>query len=124
MRIVSVAERNPFPIALTCLLVSLLALASYGLIVADSWMSLVAGREVIRNGLPHHETLTVIPAGREWIDQQWLAQIALYGVHAATGIAGVAILDVLLVGAAIGSAMAAARSLGATARSTFKTRRV
>jgi len=118
-RIVDIAVRNPFPIALTCLLVSLLALASYGLIVADSWMSLVAGREIVRDGLPHRETLTVIPAGREWIDQQWLAQLALYGVHWAAGIAGVAILDVLLVGAAVGSAMAAARSLGATARSTF-----
>ena len=98
---------------------SLLALASYGLIVADSWMSLVSGREVIHNGLPHHETLTVIPAGREWIDQQWLAQIVLYGVHQGFGIGGVAMFDVLLVGTAIGSAMAAARSLGATARSTF-----
>jgi len=118
-RIIGVAERNPFPIALTCLLVSLLALASYGLLVADSWMSLVAGREIIQHGLPHRETLTVIPAGREWIDQQWLAQVALYGTHRAFGIGGVAILDVLLIGTAVGSAMAAARSLGATARSTF-----
>jgi hypothetical protein len=96
-----------------------LAVLSPGLFVADSWMTLVAGREIVEHGLPHHETLTVIAAGREWIDQQWLAQLIWYGIERLGGLPAVAIVDVLLVVAAVASAMAAARQLGASARATF-----
>jgi hypothetical protein len=82
-------------------------------------MTLVAGREIVEHGLPHHETLTVIAAGREWIDQQWLAQLVWYGIERVGGLPAVAVIDVLLVAGAVGSAMAAARQLGASARSTF-----
>ena len=38
-------------------------------------MTLVAGREIANGGIPDRETLTVLAAGREWIDQQWLGQV-------------------------------------------------
>ena len=82
-------------------------------------MTLVSGREIAHNGIPHDEVLTVYASGREWIDQQWLAQIGWYYLERATGLGGVAIVDVLVVAITVGSAMAGARLLGASARSTF-----
>jgi hypothetical protein len=118
-RLAAFAAANAFPIALACVLAIALAVLSPGLLVTDSWMTLVAGREIVENGIPHRETLTVIAAGRDWIDQQWLAQLFWYGVHRIGGLAAVAIVDVLLVVGAVASAMAAARLLGASARATF-----
>jgi hypothetical protein len=82
-------------------------------------MTLVGGREVVRNGIPDTESLIVFAAGREWIDQQWLAQVLFYGAERLGGLAGVALLHVLVVGLTVGSWMAAARLLGASARSAF-----
>jgi hypothetical protein len=96
-----------------------LAVLSPGLFVADSWMTLVAGREIVEHGIPDRETLTVIAAGREWIDQQWLAQLIWYGFERLGGLPLVAVVDVLLVVGAVASAIAAARLLGASARSTY-----
>ena len=88
-----------------------------GLLV-DGWLALAAGREIAQHGLPAHDVLTVWAQGRHWVDQQWLAQFALYGlvrlggiklallVHAACGVSGLAL------------AAAAARRLGGSPRST------
>ncbi len=51
--------------------------------VGDSWMTLVGGREIVEHGLPHHDAIGVITAGRTWTDQQWLAQLAFYGADVA-----------------------------------------
>ena len=51
------------------------------LLVNDSWLTLMAGREVLENGLPSHDELTVYGLGNTWTDQQWLAQIFIYGVY-------------------------------------------
>ena len=32
-------------------------------------------------GLPHHDSLALMSRGREWIDQQWLANVFFYGLH-------------------------------------------
>ncbi len=79
----------------------------------------MAGREVVEHGLPTTETLTLLGAGATWTDQQWLAQVLVYGVHELAGLRAVVVLDVLLVVAALGLALGAARSTGATSRSTF-----
>src|SRR6187455_1035494 len=50
------------------------------LIVNDSWLNLVAGREVIENGLPSRDEITVYGLGATWTDQQWLAQVVMYGI--------------------------------------------
>src|SRR5688572_26980309 len=44
----------------------------------DTWMVILGGREVVEHGLPSHDTLTIWTQGREWIDQQWLAQLVFY----------------------------------------------
>ena len=56
------------------------------LLVADSWLTLSAGRELVEHGLPHHEHLTVLALGRTWTDQQWGAQLLFYGAHALGGL--------------------------------------
>jgi hypothetical protein len=97
-----VAANSLLVVALATLAAVLLSLAPE-LLVADSWMTLVAGREVAAHGLPATEALTVMPLGREWVDQQWLALL----------------VDVALVTAAFASAVVAARLRGASARSTL-----
>jgi hypothetical protein len=117
--LIAIATRNAFPIVLAALIASALALLSPGLFVADSWLTLVGGREIVQHGIPHHESLTIWAAGKHWTDQQWLAQLAWYGIDRAAGLRGVALFGAFAVAATFGSAMAASRLLGATARSTF-----
>lgn len=110
---------NTFPAVLVALIAASLSLLSPGLFVADSWMTLVSGREIVAHGLPHHDALTIWSHGGRWTDQQWLAQLAWYGIDRVAGIAGVALVGALVVALTYASAMTAARLLGASARSTF-----
>jgi hypothetical protein len=115
-----VLESSPFPIMLVSLVgVVLLTVFGPALVVGDTWLTLMAGREVVEHGLPETESLTLLGAGATWTDQQWLAQVLVYGVHELAGMRAVVTLDVLLVVAALGLALATARSTGATSRSTF-----
>ena len=71
---------------------------------SDGWFALVAGRLVAHNGLPHYDTLAALTAGREWVDQQWLGHLAIYGVDAVGGIRLVIVLNVLFVVGAFSAA--------------------
>jgi hypothetical protein len=86
------------------------------LIVNDSWLNLVTGREIVQHGLPKHDELTVYGLGRVWTDQQWLAQAFMYGVYSLGGFALLSIATCASVVGAFSIAAAAARSLGAGAR--------
>ena len=86
------------------------------LVVNDSWLNLVAGREVVHHGLPSHDELTVYGLGATWTDQQWLAQVFMYGVYSLGGFALLSIATCVSVVGAFSIAAAAARSLGAGAR--------
>jgi hypothetical protein len=82
------------------------------LLVADSWLTLVAGREVWEHGLPSQDELTVLGLGRNWTDQQWLAQLAVYGSHSLGGHSFLAVFDATLVVTAFVLAAIGARRLG------------
>jgi hypothetical protein len=86
-------------------------------LVADGWMALLSGREIVQHGLPAHDTLTVWAHGRRWVDQQWLAQLFLYGAHRLGGLRLVLLVHALLASAGLAAAALLARGLGATARS-------
>ena len=86
------------------------------LLVADTWLTLVAGREVAEHGLPTHDELTVLGFGRTWTDQQWGAQVIAYGAHALGGYGLLAVVAGAFVLSAFALAAAAARSLGAGPR--------
>ena len=79
----------------------------------------MAGREVIENGLPHTEHLTVLGDGSAWTDQQWLAQVVFYAAHELAGMRAVILLGIALRPLALGLAFATARAGGASSRSTF-----
>jgi hypothetical protein len=51
----------------------------------DSWLAFIGGHEIWTHGIPHHDSLAVVSHGQPWIDQQWLAQLAIYGLADAFG---------------------------------------
>lgn len=86
------------------------------IVSTDSWYALAAGRLVAHTGLPSHNTLTVLGHGRRWVDQQWLGQLAVYGLDRVGGLRLAAGVHVLLVVAALAAAVAIARRRGASPR--------
>ena len=103
-------------VAVVALLSIVLARA---VLIGDTWIMLVSGREVAQHGLPHHDTLFVWTHGRTWIDQQWLAQLTYYGLHVAGGIRAVLIANTFFVVAAAAVAFSFARLRGASPRAIF-----
>ena len=89
------------------------------LVVNDSWLNLMAGREVVENGLPSRDEITVYGLGATWTDQQWLAQVFMYGVYSLGGFALLSIATATFVVAAFSIAATAARQLGAGARAIW-----
>jgi len=90
-----------------------------GQVNQDAWLGIVGGRSVVDHGLPHHETWTLWGAGKAFVDQQWLAQAALYLVHAVGGWGLLAAVHALLTLAAITFALVVARRRGASQRSVL-----
>jgi hypothetical protein len=82
----------------------------------DGWFALLGGREVVRHGLPSTDTLTYWTAGRHWVDQQWLGQLASYGLYHVGGLKLFALAHVLLAMSAVAIACIAARRGGASPR--------
>jgi hypothetical protein len=80
-------------------------------------MALVSGRWIAQHGLPSHDTLTVWTHGGRWIDQQWLAQLGLYGLWRAGGVKLALLVHALLVTSGITIAALTARARGASALS-------
>ncbi len=117
--LVEILTANTFPVVLVALITVGLSLLSPGLFVADSWLTLASGREVVQHGIPHHDAVTVWSLGHRWTDQQWLAQLGWYGIDRIAGLAGVALVGTIVVAVTFASAIAGSRLLGASARSSF-----
>jgi hypothetical protein len=83
---------------------------------ADSWLTLVTGRELWERGLPSVDSLTAWAGGTAWVDQQWLAQLAFGGLARVGGVKLALLGHAFLVVAAFLLAVVAARKLGGTAR--------
>jgi hypothetical protein len=83
----------------------------------DSWLELAAGREVWQGGIPHHNMLTVVAHGAQWIDQQWLAQLMSYALFRIGGLGLVGVINVALIMSGLGGAVWGARRLGADYKS-------
>ena len=116
---VDVAAENNLLVALTLVLGVFLLVVGRKLFGVDSWLTLMAGREIVEHGLPNRELLTTIPAGREWVDQQWLAQLVFYGLDRAGGLGLALVFHALMVSSAIAIALTASRMRGASARMTL-----
>ena len=103
-------------IALSAFAIVFLVTLRRGL-VGDGWLALLAGRWIVQHGLPSHDSLTVMAHGRRWTDQQWLAQLGLYGLWRAGGVKLALLVHTLLATGALAGAAVIARRHGATARS-------
>jgi len=110
---------NHLLVALIFLLATVLLVIGPELFVADSWLTLVSGREISQHGLPHREALTAIPFGRVWTDQQWLAQLIFYWLDRAGGLRLTVVLHALVVTAAFAVTVVASRVRGASAQMTL-----
>ena len=78
----------------------------------DAWLGLVDGRYIAQHRIPHTDTLAILTHGTQWIDQQWLAQLAIYGLYQLGGLPLYSIVYVALTVGSFGMAIAAARRLG------------
>src|SRR5205085_2837097 len=79
----------------TCAFVAaILFLAVPRLIVQDTWLTLVSGREAVDHGLPTVDHLTSFASGRPWVDQQWFAQVLFYGASLLGGIKALLLLQI------------------------------
>jgi hypothetical protein len=116
-RLTELLAHEPFLMLLVAIDAVILCFRMPDFVRSDSWLSLVAGRLVSRDGLPHHETLTVWAHGRTWIDQQWLGQLFLYWLHAVGGLRVVLLTHVLLLLCGFTLALVFARRSGGSARS-------
>ena len=116
-RLAALAEREAVLVALSAVYGVILLAVLPQMLVQDSWLALVSGREIVANGLPHTDAFTVWTHGVEWIDQQWLAQVAFYGLFTLGGVKLALLAHVVLLVVAFVSGLAAARSLGASTRS-------
>ncbi len=85
----------------------------------DSWLALLAGREIWQHGLPQYETLTVFAHGVRWVDQQWLAELSTFALYRAGGLGLVGLANVALIAGAVAIALTTARTLGAQSRSVL-----
>ena len=81
---------------------------------ADSWLTLLGGREILAHGIPHRDSLAILSHGRSWIDQQWLAQLFFYGLYRLGGFGLVLRTNVLLYLAPLVICLVAARRRGAS----------
>src|SRR6266545_2454417 len=85
-RIADLLAREPFVLLVLALDALVVTFRLPDFVASDTWLALVSGRDVSRGWIPRHETLTVWSHGRTWVDQQWLGQLSMYGVHAAGGL--------------------------------------
>ena len=65
------------------------------------------------------ETLTAIPYGRVWTDQQWLAHLLFYGLDRAGGLGLVAAFHALMVAGALGVITGAINDQGGSGLNCF-----
>ncbi len=105
-------------VSVLAMVVALLAFLP-GAFSVDSWLALVSGRQVWESGIPHHETLTALSYGSNWVDQQWLSELTMYAIYRAGGLALMGTVNVAMLALGVGGAIVAARRLGASSRAVL-----
>jgi hypothetical protein len=90
------------------------ALAAPYLVLADTWLTLVGGRELVHHGFMHTDRWAVLTHGQHWVDQQWLSQLAFWGLTRVGGIRLDLLATIVLLLVPFALALALARRRGAT----------
>jgi hypothetical protein len=113
----SLLDRNVFTICVLAAGCVANAVFVRSTVASDSWYSVLGGRIIVHSGLPHSDTLTVMAHGHSWVDQQWLAHLAIYGIWTAGGWPLAGFATAALFFAAFAVTAIGARRLGASDRS-------
>ena len=116
-RIAGLLEENGLLVIALGAFAIVFVLSLHRQLVVDGWMAIVSGRWIAQHGLPPRDTLAVMTHGRRWTDEQWLAQLALYGLWRLGGVKLALFAHALLVTSGLAGAALYARTRGATARS-------
>jgi len=106
--------RESWPIMVCSVFVGFLALLVSQMLSADGWLALVSGRLIAHEGVPHHDELAALTTGRAWVDQQWLGQLAAYGLDSVGGLRLLLVANVVLVAGPFIAAAVYARRRGTT----------
>jgi hypothetical protein len=85
-------------IGAVALLVGAIALAVNRVHNGDVYLELSAGRLISQHGLVAHDPFSTIAVGREWLNQQWLSELAFYKVARAVGMTGLTVLYAVALG--------------------------
>jgi hypothetical protein len=101
-------------VAIGAVFVASAVLASRNAVQADSWLSFLAGREIVSHGLPHADALAVLTHGRSWVDQQWLGQLTFYELYRGGGVKLVLFASIVIQFAALVLGLRFARRRGAS----------
>jgi hypothetical protein len=117
-RVYELLERDGLLVAVVGVYVAALVVRLPWFVNQDTWYTLVGGREVLHHGLPGTDTLTYWTAGKQWINQQWLAQAFSYGVFSLGGLKLLALLNTGLIALALAFSIHVARRRGAGPRAT------
>lgn len=118
-RVGASAFASRLPVVAAAVLAIELGLAAPHMVTSDTWLGLVSGREVWKHGIPATEHLTTLAAGRDWIDQQWLAQLAMYLIERIGGVGIVVAVCCVSVVAGFICCAAAAQRRGTSPRILF-----
>jgi hypothetical protein len=105
-------RRTVILIALLALLVAALALCINRDLNGDLYLLLFSGRYVAEHGPVGHDPFPTIQAGAEWLNQQWLSELAFYGAERVVGVTGVTVLYALLLAVPLGLLLMAIRHKG------------
>ena len=116
-RLARLLEENGLLIIVLGAFAIVFVLSLHKALVVDGWMAIVSGRWIVQHGLPSHDSLAVLTHGRRWTDEQWLAQLGLYGLWRLGGVKLALFVHALLVTSGLAGAALYARTRGATARS-------
>jgi hypothetical protein len=105
-------RRTVLLITLLTLLVAALALCINRDLNGDLYLLLFSGRYVAEHGPVGHDPFPTIQAGAEWLNQQWLSELAFYRAERAVGVTGVTVLYALLLAAPLALLLMAIRGKG------------
>lgn len=67
----------------------------------DVYMLLASGRFLSQNGFVWHDPFPTIAQGEPWLNQQWLSELAFYGVFRSIGMTGLTVAYALVLGLAL-----------------------
>lgn len=116
--VLELLARDGLLVAAFGIYVTALSIRMATFISQDTWYALVGGREVLNHGLPGTDTLTYWTAGRQWVDQQWLAQAMSYALFSVGGLKVLSLVQTAVATASVVLAARGARQRGAGPRAT------